>query len=78
METFRLIEHFSQLIEQVRSQILFRKYSLDFFQAGLDMERRYLVANKIDLIEHRQVDEELGQRVRGSLINYSLKYSFSL
>jgi hypothetical protein len=27
------------------------------------MERRYLVANKIDLIEDRQVDEELGQRV---------------
>jgi len=46
METFRLVEHFSQLIEQ----------------AGLDMERRYLVANKIDLIEDRKVDEELGQR----------------
>jgi GTPase SAR1 family protein len=28
------------------------------------MERRYLVANKIDLIEDRQVSEELGQRVR--------------
>ncbi|CAF1144826.1 unnamed protein product [Adineta steineri] len=46
METFRLIECFSQLIEQV----------------GLDIERRYLVANKIDLIEDRQVDEDLGQR----------------
>lgn len=33
------------------------------FQAGLDLERRYLVANKIDLIEDRQVDEELGRRV---------------
>jgi hypothetical protein len=28
------------------------------------MERRYLVANKIDLIEDRKVDEELGRRVR--------------
>ncbi|UJR13994.1 hypothetical protein I4U23_000994 [Adineta vaga] len=46
METFRLIESFNQLIEQ----------------AGLDIERRYLVANKIDLIENRKVDEELGQR----------------
>ncbi|CAF0999127.1 unnamed protein product [Rotaria sordida] len=46
MESFRLIEHFSQLIEK----------------AGLDLERRYLVANKIDLIEDRKVDEELGQR----------------
>ena len=27
------------------------------------MERRYLVANKIDLVEERKVDEELGQRV---------------
>jgi hypothetical protein len=36
------------------------------------VERRYLVANKIDLIEYRQVDEELGQRVR-SFINYSLE-----
>jgi hypothetical protein len=34
-----------------------------FVQAGLDIERRYLVANKIDLIEERQVDEDLGQRV---------------
>lgn len=32
------------------------------------MERRYLVANKIDLIEDRKVDEELGQRVMHSLI----------
>jgi hypothetical protein len=35
------------------------------------MERRYLVANKIDLIEDRQVDEELGQRVKKIFSNYS-------
>ncbi|CAF1170593.1 unnamed protein product [Adineta ricciae] len=46
METFRLIENFNHLIEQ----------------AGLDIERRYLIANKVDLIEDRKVDEELGQR----------------
>ncbi len=28
------------------------------------MERRYLVANKIDLIDKRKVDEEQGQRVK--------------
>jgi hypothetical protein len=28
------------------------------------MERRYLVANKIDLIEDRKVDEAVGQRVK--------------
>jgi len=28
------------------------------------MERRYLVANKIDLIDKRIVDEEQGQRVK--------------
>lgn len=33
-------------------------------QTGLDVERRYLIANKIDLIEDRKVDEEVGQRVR--------------
>ncbi|CAF4212687.1 unnamed protein product [Rotaria magnacalcarata] len=52
MESFRLIEHFSHSIEQ----------------AGLDLERRYLVANKIDLIEDRKVDEELGQRVMNLFI----------
>ena len=35
-----------------------------YFQAGLDLERQYLVANKIDLIDERKIDEELGQRVR--------------
>ncbi|CAF1477207.1 unnamed protein product [Adineta steineri] len=45
-ETFFLIEEFSRLIDQ----------------AGLDMERRYLVANKIDLIENRKIDEEQGRR----------------
>jgi len=35
------------------------------------MERRYLVANKIDLIEDRQVDEELGQRVKHFLSIHS-------
>ena len=43
---------------------------------GLDMERRYLVANKIDLIEDRKVDEELGQRVRKDIYHYSYKDSF--
>ncbi len=32
-------------------------------QAKLDTERRYLVANKIDLVEQRVVDEDEGQRV---------------
>ncbi|CAF2987613.1 unnamed protein product [Rotaria socialis] len=56
MESFRLIEHFSHSIEQ----------------AGLDLERRYLIANKIDLIEDRKVDEELGQRfaLRNSMIYF--------
>ncbi len=63
METFRLIEHFSQLIEQVCQKINYQKKNDFIFQAGLDTERRYLVANKIDLIEDRVVDEELGQRV---------------
>ena len=30
------------------------------------MERRYLVANKIDLIENRKIDEETGRRVNRS------------
>ena len=38
---------------------------MDFFlQAKLDTERRYLVANKIDLIDNRVVDEEDGRRVK--------------
>ncbi|CAF4371320.1 unnamed protein product, partial [Rotaria magnacalcarata] len=45
-ETFDLIQQFSQLIEET----------------GLDVERRYLVANKIDLVLNRQVDEETGRR----------------
>jgi len=46
IETFNLIEQFNQSIEQ----------------AGLDLEHRYLVANKIDLSEERKIDEETGQR----------------
>ncbi|CAF2417225.1 unnamed protein product [Rotaria sp. Silwood2] len=45
-ESFDLIQQFNQLIEQT----------------GLDMERRYLVANKIDLVLNRKVDEETGRR----------------
>jgi hypothetical protein len=42
-------------------------------QTGLDLERRYLIANKIDLVEDRQVDEEVGQRVRMIDIDLSLE-----
>ncbi|CAF1415074.1 unnamed protein product [Adineta ricciae] len=45
-ETFHLIKEFCDLIEQ----------------ADLDTERRYLVANKIDLMHNRVVDEEEGRR----------------
>ncbi|UJR33192.1 hypothetical protein I4U23_020647 [Adineta vaga] len=55
-ETFHLIKEFCELIEQ----------------ANLDTERRYLVANKIDLIENRIIDEEQGRRfaLRNSLIYF--------
>ncbi|CAF0767663.1 unnamed protein product [Rotaria sordida] len=45
-ESFHLIQQFNQLIEQT----------------GLDIERRYLIANKIDLSQNRKVDEETGRR----------------
>lgn len=56
MDSFRLVEYFGQLIEK----------------AGLDLERRYLVANKIDLVEDRVVDEDLGRRyaLRNSMIYF--------
>jgi hypothetical protein len=41
------------------------------------MERRYLVANKIDLSADRVVDEELGQRVRRDFLFFFEKM-FSL
>ncbi|CAF5058422.1 unnamed protein product, partial [Rotaria magnacalcarata] len=55
-ETFDLIQQFSQLIEET----------------GLDVERRYLVANKIDLVLNRQVDEETGRRfaLRNSMVYF--------
>ncbi|CAF4395060.1 unnamed protein product [Rotaria sp. Silwood2] len=55
-ESFDLIQQFNQLIEQT----------------GLDMERRYLVANKIDLVLNRKVDEETGRRfaLRNSMIYF--------
>ena len=66
IESFRLIENFSQMIEQVRLKSL--SLSLEqrwiALQTGLDLERRYLIANKIDLVEDRKIDEEVGQRVR--------------
>lgn len=64
METFRLVEFFNKLIEQVGVHPSNSSDGFPRFQAGLDIERRYLVANKIDLVEDRQVDEEVGQRVR--------------
>ncbi len=41
------------------------------------MERRYLVANKIDLSEDRIVDEEMGRRVKlsSTFLIYSLYFS---
>ncbi|CAF0743711.1 unnamed protein product [Rotaria sp. Silwood1] len=55
-ESFNLIQQFNQLIEQT----------------GLDMERRYLVANKIDLAQNRIVDEETGRRfaLRNSMVYF--------
>ena len=34
----------------------------------MDTQRRYLVANKIDLVEQRRIDEETGRRVRNDAI----------
>ncbi|CAF0955273.1 unnamed protein product [Didymodactylos carnosus] len=45
--TFEIIDYWNQCIEK----------------AGLDLEHRYLVANKIDLSAERVVDEETGHRV---------------
>lgn len=43
------------------------------------MERRYLVANKIDLVENRRVDEETGQRVNNTIfIGFYELISFSI
>lgn len=68
IESFRLIEFFSQLIDEVsRTKRISIKKFFDF-QAGLDLERRYLVANKIDLVENRKIDEDVGQRVNSSKI----------
>lgn len=42
------------------------------------MERRYLVGNKIDLSDNRQVDEDVGRRVKTKISIYSSLFLLNL